>query len=169
MADFLYGQLNKTIEYFRYKPGNTHTASISEGSDHSLYVDVRPEGLVTLRRVKKDNDILDDQIQYYALYGYNSITDSYDIQLGEEIKVDTSIVGPDKIEKAYVKVGEEPIYNDDGSPVIDPETGLQMVKPIYEEVPISVTGQIVIQQIPASVITQTQDFKLDANGEGEPY
>ena len=38
MADFLYGKLNKTVEYLRYKFNDTTTAKIIEDDNHNLSI-----------------------------------------------------------------------------------------------------------------------------------
>lgn len=185
--EYLYGNLNKLVELQKYKFASSDGTILvsTTDSENSIDLKVNIDQLVTLKQVRKDNSPKDDPIKYYALYGYNSQTNQYDIRLGEEIKIDTSSSDDvaDRIETAYVKVGEEqaydpvtkePLYEDDGVTPI--------MVPILQEVKtdVSKTGQLVLDQIPASAIvdthinvetgeeTQIQSL-LDGNAGGEVY
>ena len=83
------------------------------------------------------------------------------------------------IDSAWVIVGEyqkmEPVLGPDGLPIFDPETGIQIMAPVYDEsgnpvmVPIyhkieaniDSKGQLKLGKIPASAIV---DYILDENG-----
>lgn len=184
---YLYGKLNKEIEYLRYKfsssDGSVFINKIN-GEEFNLDFSANAQALVTLRQVKKDNSPLDDPIKYYALYGYNSSTKAYDVKLGDEIVIDTSLAddSANKIEYAYVKVGEEQVYNPEtGEPMYN-EDGTPIMKPILQQVVVDVsqTGQLVLDNIPASAIVDTYinpetgkeeliESVLDGNVRGEVY
>ena len=109
---YLYGELNKELEYLRYKfSSSDKSISISEidGEEYKLDFTTNAQALVTLKQVRKDLSPDNDPIKYYALYGYNPITKDFDIKLGEEIVVDTSLSddNANKVQYAYVKVGEQ--------------------------------------------------------------
>lgn len=166
---FLYGELNKQVEYLKYKFKSTDNNTIIEQNDdnHTVSIGVNTTNLVTLKQVRKDMSTDDDPVKYYSLYAYNADTRAYDIKIGEEIVVDTSLSDDNasKIETAWIKVGEEqvydpitnePLYNDDGTPVM---------KPILKQVTVDVsqTGNLVLSNIPATAIVDYETH-TDDNG-----
>lgn len=189
MADmpYLYGKLNKEVEYLRYKFSSSDgSISISQidGEEFNLDLTANAQALVTLKQVRKDLSPDDDPIKYYALYGYNALTKQYDIKLGEEIVIDTSLAddAANKIDYAYVKVGEEQIYNPETGEPLYNEDGTPVMKPILQQVIVNVseTGQLVLDNIPASAIVDTHvnpdtgkeeyiESVLDGNSGGEVY
>lgn len=169
MADmpYLYGKLNKEIEYLRYKFSSSDgSISISkiDGEEFNLDLTSNIKALVTLKQVKKDLSPNDDPIKYYALYGYNPSTKQFDIKLGDEIVIDTSLSdnNADKVETAWVKVGEQQKYDEDGNPMFEEDGVTPIIVPILQEVTVNVsqTGQLILDQIPASAIV---DKHIDAD------
>lgn len=192
---YLYGQLNNYVEYLRYDFSSTDgTVSISAKDDYKIDLSVNTTNLITLKQVKKDNDPSDDPIKYYSLYAYNSATKDYDIKIGQEIVVDTSLAddAANKINTAFIKVGEQQKYenrlDENGSPILDSEgneikdpvydnDGNPVMIPIYQEVIVDVSqsGQLVLDKIPASAIVDEHadgtriESVLDGNNGGEVY
>lgn len=184
--DYIYGSLNKLIELQKYKfTSSDDTISTSINSDNQVDLSVNTQQIVTLKQVQKDIDLSDDQIKYYSLYAYNPSTKQFDIKIGDEIVIDTSILDDtaSSIESAWVKVGEyqklEPAVDEFGNPLLD-EDGNQIMNPVYDEdgnpvmVPmyqqitssVSGTGQLMLSQIPASAIIDTT-IKTDEYGNVE--
>lgn len=190
---YLYGQLNNYVEYLRYDFNSTDgTITISAKDDYKLDLSVNTTNLITLKQVKKDNDLSDDPIKYYSLYAYNNATKDYDIKIGQEIVIDTSAGSTDNIKTAYIKVGEQQKYetrlDDNGQPVLDSEgneikdpvydnDGNPVMVPIYQEiiVDVSQSGQLILDRIPASAIVDEYEdgiqiqSTLDGNNGGEVY
>lgn len=190
---YLYGQLNNYVEYLRYDFNSTDgTITISAKDDYKLDLSVNTTNLITLKQVKKDNDLSDDPIKYYSLYAYNNATKDYDIKIGQEIVIDTSAGSTDNIKTAYIKVGEQQKYetrlDDNGQPVLDSEgneikdpvydnDGNPVMVPIYQEiiVDVSQSGQLILDRIPASAIVDKYgdgiqiQSTLDGNNGGEVY
>lgn len=178
--DYLYGNLNKLVELQKYKFASSDgTVFTNIDSSNNVDLSVNTQQLITLKQVQKDNDPKDDQIKYYSLYAYNADTKNFDIKIGDEIVVDTSVLDDiiSSIETTWVKVGEyqkvEPATDENGNPLFD-EDGNQIMNPVFDEngdpvmVPmyqkistnISSTGQLVLDKIPANAITDvaiTQD------------
>ena len=159
MADFLYGKLNKTIEYLRYKFNPTDTATISEDKDHNLSVDVNVNNLVRLLQVKNDSNPSDDHLKYYKLFTRNPLTGEFDQELPGS---DTIVIGE----------GSGADFGNITSLVIN---GVS-VQAILDDK----TGQLNIQGLPASVIVDTHidpetgkeeliKSVLDGNAGGEVY
>lgn len=192
---YLYGQLNNYVEYLRYDFSSTDgTLFVSTKDDYKIDLSVNTTNLITLKQVKKDNDPSDDPIKYYSLYAYNNITKDYDIKIGQEIVVDTSLADDivNNVEKAFIKVGEQQKYenrlDENGLPVLDSEgneikdpvydsDGNPVMIPIYQEVIVDVnqSGQLVLDKIPASAIVDEHEdgtrieSVLDGNNGGEVY
>ena len=192
---YLYGQLNNYVEYLRYDFSSTDgTLIINSKDNYKLDLSVNTTNLITLKQVKKDNDPSDDPIKYYSLYAYNNSTKDYDIKIGQEIVIDTSLSddAAGKIETAYVKVGEKqkveqkvdsegnPMFDEAGNAIMVPvydKDGNPIMVPIYQEVIVDVSqsGQLVLDKIPASAIVDEHDDGtqiesiLDGNNGGEVY
>ena len=184
---YLYGELNKELEYLRYKfSSSDKSISISEidGEEYKLDFTTNAQALVTLKQVRKDLSPDNDPIKYYALYGYNPITKDFDIKLGEEIVVDTSLSddNANKVQYAYVKVGEQQKYDEEGNPVFEADGKTPVMVPILQEVKVDVsqTGELVLSEIPASAIVDTHidpetgkeeyiESILDGNSGGQVY
>lgn len=159
MADFLYGKLNKTIEYLRYKFNPTDTATISEDKDHNLSVDVNVNNLVRLLQVKNDSNPDDDHLKHYKLFTRNPLTGVFDQELPGSATI-------------TVGEGSSPNFGNMTSLVIN---GVN-VQAILDEK----TGQLNIQGLPASAIVDThvnpetgeEDYiesTLDGNAGGKVY
>ena len=174
--DYLYGNLNKLVELQKYKFTSSDNTILTLVNDEN-YVDLsaNTQQLVTLKLSKVENSI-----KYYRLFAYNSDTKLFDIPLGDEIIVGepSNSGGMESIDSAWVIVGEyqkmEPVLGPDGLPTFDPETGIQIMTPVYDEngapvmVPIyhkieasiNSEGQLKLGRIPASAIV---DYTLDEN------
>lgn len=175
--DYLYGNLNKLVELQKYKFTSSDNTILTSIDDEN-YVDLRAntQQLITLKLTRVENSI-----KYYSLFAYNSDTQLFDISLGDEIIVGepSNNGGMAPIDSAWVIVGEyqkmEPVLGPDGLPIFDPETGIQIMAPVYDEsgnpvmVPIyhkieaniDSKGQLKLGKIPASAIV---DYILDENG-----
>ena len=116
------------------------------------------------------------------MFAYNSDTKLFDIPLGDEIVVGepTNNNGGTmpSINSAWVIVGEyqkmEPVLDSNGLPTFDPETGIQIMAPVYDkdgnpvmvpiyhkiEATIDSEGQLKLGRIPASAIV---DYITDEN------
>lgn len=183
--DYLYGKLNKLVELQKYKFISSDNTILTNEDNNTVDLSVNLSQLIMLKQVKKDASPLDDPIKYYALYGYNHLTDAFDIKLGDEIVVDNSTAddAASAVKTAFVKVGEEQKFDPvTGLPELDPDTGKPIMVPILKEVVVDVnkTGQLVLDQIPASAIVDKHTNQetgeeeiiqsiLDGNTEGEVY
>ena len=191
---YLYGQLNNYVEYLTPEFSSTDgtiTVSLLDNNSNKLDLSVNTTNLITLKQVKKDIDPSDDPIKYYSLYAYNNSTKQFDIKIGQEIVVDTSLSDnvDSFIQSVSIKVGEKETYVDrideDGNIVLDeqgnPVQDLVIV-PIYAITNASVTesGQLRLDKIPFSGLTdkyidvetgkETQiEALLDGNVDGEVY
>lgn len=127
---FLYGELNKEVEYLRYNFKSSDGSLKINQTDYNVDFSVNTQTLVTLKRIQLDTSLDDDVIKHYGLFAYNPVTKEYDIQLGETIKVGASSAG-----------------------------GVTSVFIAGEEIPftISETGQLVLEYIPASGIKDEED------------
>lgn len=127
---FLYGELNKEVEYLRYDFKSSDGSLKINQSDYNVDFSVNAQTLVTLKRIQLDASLDDDVIKHYGLFAYNSVTKEYDIQLGETIKVGASSAG-----------------------------GVTSVFIAGEEIPftISETGQLVLEYIPANAVKDEKD------------
>lgn len=159
MADFLYGKLNKTIEYLRYKFNPTDTATIQEDNNHNLSVDVNVNNLIRLLQVRNDANPEDDHLKHYKLFTKNPLTGEFDQEL---------------VGSATITVGEgsSPNFGNLTSLVIN---GVNIQASLDEN-----TGQLNIQGLPASAIVDTHidpetgkeeyiESILDGNAGGEVY
>ena len=98
---FLYGELNKQVEYLRYKFKSTDGSALilQNDKDHSVdilvnvpnFSKIDTQKIVTLKQVKKDQSQQNPNLKYYRLYAYNDLTKEYDIEIGDEIVIDTTI------------------------------------------------------------------------------
>lgn len=164
--EYLYGKLNDLIEQQKYKfTSSDGTINITNSKDNKFDFTVseaaRP--LVTLKQVHKDFNTKDDQIKYYSLFRWNPRTNNYDIQLGDEIVVGaTANTSTDNQFKAWVYIGEKQVADEHGNLVYNPD-GTIKTEPVYEEVGISATGQLVIEQIPTSALIDYHVMQ-DVNG-----
>ena len=138
MADFLYGKLNKTIEYLRYKFEPTETAIITEDDQHNLKIDIKTDNLVKLLQIPYDSNPADDNIKHYQLFARNNETGLFDIPLGDKI-----IVGEGSKIESNIK-----------SIVIN---GIPIEGYIDDK-----TGQFNLSALPATVITDVSH--IDASG-----
>ena len=179
---FLYGELNKQVEYLKYKFTSTDGSTVIKQNteNNSVDVSVNTTQLVTLKQVKKDMSILDDPIKYYSLYAYNPDTRSYDIKLGDEIIVDTTTAdnNASTIKEAWIQVGEKQMVDKDGNPLFtEDEFGnkIPLMEPIYQKVETVVnteTGQLQLTGIPVSALIDTHEdgsiieSVLDGNSKG---
>lgn len=127
---FLYGELNKEVEYLRYDFKSSDGSLKINQTDYNVDFSVNTQTLVTLKRIQLDTSLDDDVIKHYGLFAYNPVTKEYDIQLGETIKVGASSAG-----------------------------GVTSVFIAGEEIPftISETGQLVLEYIPAYAIKDEED------------
>lgn len=179
---FLYGELNKQVEYLRYKFQSTDGTLVltQDNKDNVVDMSVNTSQLVTLKQVKKDGTALDAPTKYYRLYGYNSATRSYDIRLGDEIVVNTSI-GEDItsiLTDAWIKVGENAVFDETGNQIyIEDEFGnkIPLMEPVYQKIETTVdvqTGRLKFASIPVSALTDTYadgsviESIIDANSKG---
>ena len=159
MADFLYGKLNKEIEYLRYKFTNTDTVTLVEDDNHNLQANVNVENLVRLLQVKNDNNPEDDHIKYYKLFIKDPETGEFTKELPNS---------------ATITVGE-------GSGVDFGNLTSIMINGVSVKGEIdSITGQLKLEALPASVITDVShkdeegnniyiESTLDGNAGGEVY
>ena len=178
---FLYGELNKQVEYLRYKFQSTDNTTLVkvDADTNTVGVAVNTTQLVTLKQVKKDASKLDDPIKYYSLYAYNPYTKAYDLKLGDEIVVDTTFSDDisSAITDAWIKVGEEQARDENGELLwTEDEFGnkIPLMKPVYEKIETVVsteTGQLQLANIPVSALSDKNDdgsfiiSVLDGNGE----
>ena len=140
MADFLYGKLNKTIEYLRYKFIETDTLKLSEDDDHNLKADVKVENLIRLLQVKNDNNPADDHIKHYKLFIKDPNTGEYTKELPGSATI-------------TVGEGSDVNFGNITSIVIN---GVSIQAQVDEK-----TGQLNIESLPASVIS---DKHIDEHG-----
>lgn len=184
MADipFLYGELNKQVEYLRYKFQSTdNTAILSEDKKNNvLDISVNTAQLVTLKQVKKDSSTLDDPIKYYSLYAYNSDTRAYDLKIGDEIVVDTTFSDDiaSVIKDAWIKVGEKQAVDENGELLwTEDDFGnkIPLMQPVYQKIETVInteTGQLQLAGIPVSALVDkhadgtTIESILDGNSRG---
>lgn len=167
---FLYGELNKQVEYLRYKFKSTDGSTfISQNDrDHTVDFSINTSNLVTLKQVRKDTSIEDDPIKYYSLFAYNANTKQYDIKLGDEIVIDTSVADENaqSIKEAYIIVGHKQSVDSEGNPLFD-ENGNPIMEPIWQKVKVevdaTVPGNLVLSQIPTSALID-YETRVDENG-----
>lgn len=176
---FLYGELNKQVEYLKYKFQSTDTADVIHNKeDNTVSVSVNTTQLVTLKQVVKNSVSINDPIKYYALYAYNPSTKAYDTKLGDEIVVDTSL-GDDIasiIKDVWIQVGEEIVKDDEGNIVYtEDEHGnkIPLMKPVYQKIETVVStdgGYLQMKGIPVSALIDTHndgqiiESVIDGNG-----
>lgn len=127
---FLYGELNKEVEYQRYSFGSSDSSVEISETDYTVDFKVSAQTLVTLKRIQLDTELDDDVIKHYGLFAYNPKTSAFDIQLGETIKVGATSAS----EVSSVLIAGE-------------------------EIPfaISETGQLVLEYIPADGIKDSSN------------
>lgn len=127
---FLYGELNKEVEYLRYNFKSSDGSVSINQNNYDVDFSVNTQTLVTLKRIQLDTSLEDDVIKSYGLFAYNPTTKQYDIQLGETIKVGASNAG-----------------------------GITSVFIAGEEIPftISETGQLVLEYIPSRAIKDEEN------------
>ena len=127
---FLYGELNKEVEYLRYNFKSSDGSVSINQNNYDVDFSVNTQTLVTLKRIQLDTSLEDDVIKHYGLFAYNPTTKQYDIQLGETIKVGASSAG-----------------------------GITSVFIAGEEIPftISETGQLVLEYIPPGAIKDEEN------------
>lgn len=186
--DYLYGKLNKLVEAQKYKftSSDDTILILNNNNDGINQIDLsfNSKKSIKLLQVTKDADPSNDLIKYYALYAYNPNTNKFDIQLGDEIIVDTLNNGsgddalPTILSNIQIVVGEEKIYDEDGN-----EIG---TVPKYANLSTSLSegGNLIFPQIPASAIMDTETVydkdtgetitvqvqsNLDGNAGGEVY
>lgn len=176
---YLYGKLNKQIEYLRYKfESSDGTIFIDKLDDYSIDLTTNIQSQLKIKQVARDADPSNDLVKYYALFAYNKKTNKYDIQLGDVIPVGGS-GGSIHTTDVYVKVGEQvkmiPVLDENGNQVYDDqgnilleaardEQGNLIYVPLYEKVAVDEeSGQLIIKQIPASAIID-HEIKLDQDG-----
>ena len=137
---FLYGELNKTAEYLRYTSKTLNV--VNSSTEYSI--ELNPNTLVTLKRIKVDSDIEDDVIKNYGLFVYNPNTQQFDIQLGETISIGSSSGSSININE--VKIGDQTI-------------------PAH----MNTAGQLVLEYIPVNAIKDIEESpeKNEATGEWE--
>ena len=129
---FLYGELNKLTEYYRYKfESSDNTINISQ-KDYSVDFKLNSKTLVTLKRIQVDTSIEDDTIRNYGLFAYNSKTAQFDIQLGETLQIPIS--GGSTTNISEVKIGNS----------IIPAS-------------INEAGQLVLEYLPVNAIKDIDD------------
>lgn len=161
--NYLYGELNNLIEAQKYTFKSTDGILQISNNDKNVDFTVNTSSLVTLKRIQKDFSVDDDKIQYYGLFAYNSNTKTFDIQLGDEIKIDTSISGTGFSDKLLVKTGEKQITDENGF-IIGTE-------PVFSEITISkITGQLVLEQIPVTALVDHEKvLDIAGNEVGRKY
>lgn len=127
---FLYGELNKEVEYLRYNFKSSDGSLKINQADYNVDFSVNTQTLITLKRIQLDSSLDDDVIKHYGLFAYNPVTKEYDIQLGETIKVGSSSAG-----------------------------GITSVLIAGEEIPftISETGQLVLDYIPTNAVKDEEN------------
>lgn len=179
---FLYGELNKQVEYLKYTFTSTDGSTVIKQNqeNNSVDISVNTTQLVTLKQIQKDLSMLDDPIKYYSLYAYNPNTRAYDIRLGDEIVVDTSASGGTSsvIKEAWIQVGEKQMVDANGNPLFtEDEYGnkIPLMEPIYQKIETVVnteTGQLQLSGIPVSALVDTHmdgsiiESVLDGNSKG---
>ena len=127
---FLYGELNKEVEYLRYNFKSSDGSLKINQADYNVDFSVNTQTLITLKRIQLDSSLDDDVFKHYGLFAYNPVTKEYDIQLGETIKVGSSSAG-----------------------------GITSVLIAGEEIPftISETGQLVLDYIPTNAVKDEEN------------
>ena len=156
MADFLYGKLNKTVEYLRYKFNDTTTAKIIEDDNHNLSIDINTSNLVTLKLLDSDGYPEDDIIKRYQLFAKDPVTGQIKEPLGDPIVVGET--GSGSVSFTSIMINGYPVES-----YID-----------------QTTGQLNLAGIPASAIVDvvkdpgSSDLNyvasiLDGNARGEVY
>ena len=93
---FLYGELNKQVEYLKYKFKSTDGSALILQKDNVVDIlvnvpEIDTQKIVTLKQIKKDQTEQNPNIKYYRLYAFNKDTNNYDIEIGDEIIIDTTI------------------------------------------------------------------------------
>lgn len=161
--NYLYGELNNLIEAQKYVFKSTDGTLNICNDDKNVDFAVNTSSLVTLKRIQKDFSADDDSIQYYSLFAYNSNTKAFDIRLGDEIKIDNSILGAGLPAKFLIKTGEKQITDENGF-----VTGIE---PIFSEVATNnVTGQLVLEQLPiAALVDHEKVLDIAGNEVGRKY
>lgn len=165
--DFLYGQLNNLIEAQKYEFSSSSNILKIFQNENLINFNIDTTQLVTFRRIQKDANTADDLIQYYGLFAFNENSGLFDIQLGDELRIDMRAIGvgsgPSTLNKLYILTGQKQSVDTDGNPLYQPD-GNPVLEPDFREVTTStVTGQMIIDQIPVSALVDHYKI-LDSSG-----
>lgn len=166
--DFLYGQLNNLIEAQKYEFSSSSNLLKILKNGNSINFNIDTTQLVTFRRIQKDTNLADDLIQYYGLFAFNENSGLFDIQLGDELRIDMRTIGSgdsgsSTLNKLYILTGQKQSVDTNGNPLYQPD-GSPVLEPDFREVTTStVTGQMIIDQIPVSALVDHYKI-LDSSG-----
>ena len=136
---FLYGELNKTTEYLRYKSKTLNI--VNSATDYSI--ELNPNTLVTLKRIKVDSNIEDDTIKHYGLFAYNPSNSQFDIQLGDTITVGSNPGASTSIYEVLINGQSIPFRFSDGGQLILEYIPVNAIKDVENSFEITEDGEVI--------------------------